>query len=190
MKESHRACAQHPCLVRSLPLIASVSSPCAMSGGDEPKLLREEMSIEELTPIARKLCVGTKGYPETGGDGPIIKDVTNEIAWNVRAAIFTPQPRLEIHHQSTSSPPPPPGRHAVPPPPSAAPPPPRRGIAALLRGNVRHGDPSNRLVPPSHHCRTQTKTSRSRPRHCPRRACRPRPAPTAEYPPLSAVRHR
>ena len=82
-----------------------------MSGGDEPNSLPKEMSIEELNPIVRKLCVGTKGYPETGGDGPIIKDVTNEIAWNVRAAIFTPQPRLEIHHQSTSSPPPPPGRH-------------------------------------------------------------------------------
>ena len=60
-----------------------------MSGGDEPKLLREEMSIEELTPIARKLCVGTKGYPETGGDGAIIKDVTNELAWNARAALYT-----------------------------------------------------------------------------------------------------
>ena len=60
-----------------------------MSGSDEPESLREEMSIEELIPVARKLCVGTKGYPETGGDGAIIKDVTNELAWNARAALYT-----------------------------------------------------------------------------------------------------
>ena len=35
--------------------------PCV----DEPKSLLEEMSIEELTPIVRKLCVGAKGYCTT-----------------------------------------------------------------------------------------------------------------------------
>ena len=61
--------------------------PCAISGGDEPESLRVEMSIEELVSVARKLCLGDKGYPVTRGDGAIIKDVTNSIAWNARAAL-------------------------------------------------------------------------------------------------------
>ena len=43
--------------------------------------------MEELTAIARKLCVGGKGYPTTGGDGPIVKDVTNALAWDTRAVL-------------------------------------------------------------------------------------------------------
>ena len=45
------------------------------------------MSIEELTSIVRKLCVGAKGYPDTGGDGAMVKDINNSLSWNVRAVL-------------------------------------------------------------------------------------------------------
>ena len=67
----------------------TLSSPSAMSGGNEPNSLREEMSIEELKPIVRDLCVGTTGYPETGGDGPLVQAINNALTWNTRAALFT-----------------------------------------------------------------------------------------------------
>ena len=59
-----------------------------MSGRDEPETLPEDMSIEELAPIVRDLCVGGKGYPATGGAGALVKDVTNSLAWTARAAIY------------------------------------------------------------------------------------------------------
>ena len=65
----------------------TLSCPSAISGFDEPNSPCEEMSMEELTAIARKLCVGGKGYPTTGGDGPIVKDVTNALAWDTRAVL-------------------------------------------------------------------------------------------------------
>ena len=59
-----------------------------MSGEIEPELLPEEMSVEELTPIVRDLCVGGTGYPATGGDGVRVKDVTSALTWNARAALY------------------------------------------------------------------------------------------------------
>ena len=64
------------------------SSSSAMSGEIEPELLPEEMSVEELTPIVRDLCVGGTGYPATGGDGVRVKDVTSALTWNARAALY------------------------------------------------------------------------------------------------------
>ena len=67
----------------------SLSSPSAIAGGDNPESLREELSIEELSPIVTKLCVAGKGYPETGGDGALVVSITNALCWNARAALYT-----------------------------------------------------------------------------------------------------
>ena len=76
-----------------------------MSGGDEPNSLPKEMSIEELNPIVRKLCVGTKGYPETGGDGALVKDVTNSLAWNVSQAGPPSSRSRALRHEPLVNPP-------------------------------------------------------------------------------------
>ena len=46
------------------------------------------MTTEKLTTVVEKLCVGGKGYPTTGGDGAVVKVVTNELVWLIRVILF------------------------------------------------------------------------------------------------------
>ena len=46
------------------------------------------MTAALLTSIAKKLCLGDKGYPELTGDDAVVTEVTNELAYDARTAVY------------------------------------------------------------------------------------------------------
>ena len=60
-----------------------------VAGAEVTQSQPKEMSMERLTKMVKKLCLGDMGYTETGRDGSVVSEATNTRVWDLRAAIRT-----------------------------------------------------------------------------------------------------
>ena len=67
-----------------IPLLSST-----VAGAMGPDSRADELRMEQLTMTVEKVCIGAMGHPETGRNGALVPAVTNSLAWNVRAVVFT-----------------------------------------------------------------------------------------------------
>ena len=77
-----------PCRVH---LTAPISDPHHQStsaGLEAPVKPSSDITAALLTSVAKKLCIGDEGYPELTGDHAVVTEVTNELVYDARTAVY------------------------------------------------------------------------------------------------------